>query len=213
MSTSRLFLDRSKTKKDYTYMRHHHPHGRHGGLHEALHSFIGRRRHGHGFDGFESFEDGEGRRRGRRVFDSSELRLVLLKLLADQPRHGYDLIRAIEEMTAGAYSPSPGVVYPTLTLLAEMGHISEDQAEGSRKTYRATADGLAFLEERKREVEALIARLTQMGGERSRFDRLPAKRAMMNLRAVLVHKLETDSDKLHDITAIIDDAAQRIERL
>ena len=80
-------------------------------------------------------------RRGRRVFDAAELRLVLLKLLADQPRHGYDLIRAIEEMTAGAYSPSPGVVYPTLTLLAEMGHTAEDASEGSRKTYAVTPEG------------------------------------------------------------------------
>lgn len=192
-------------------MRHHHHHSGHHGLHAALHGFIGR--HRHGFGGFEGFEDGEGRRRGRRVFDAAELRLVLLKLLADQPRHGYDLIRAIEEMTAGAYSPSPGVVYPTLTLLAEMGHTVEDAAEGSRKTYSVTPDGQAFLESRKREVEALIARLTELAGERTRFDRMPVKRAMMNLRAVLMHKLGSDSDRLHDITAILDDAAQRIERL
>ena len=194
-------------------MRHHHHHS-HGRLHEALHSFIGRHRHGHHFGGFEGFEDGEGRgRRGRRVFDAAELRLVLLKLLADQPRHGYDLIRAIEELTAGAYSPSPGVVYPTLTLLAEMGHIAENASEGSRKTYAVTPEGQAFLETRKREVEALLARLTERASERSRFDGMPVKRAMMNLRAVLMHKLAGDTGKLHDITAIIDDAAQRIERL
>ena len=60
------------------------------------------------------------------MFDSAELRLVLLKLVADHSRHDFDLIRAIEELTAVAYSPSPGTVYPTLTLLAEMGHIFED---------------------------------------------------------------------------------------
>jgi len=192
-------------------MRHHH--SGHHRLHDALHGFIGRHRHGHDFSGFGGFEDGEGRRRGRRVFDAAELRLVLLKLLTDQPRHGYDLIRAIEEMTAGAYSPSPGVVYPTLTLLAEMGHTQEDASEGSRKTYSVTAEGTAFLDARKAEVEALIARLTQMAGERERFDAKPVKRAVMNLRAVLMNKLGSDSEKLHDITAIIDDAAQRIERL
>jgi DNA-binding PadR family transcriptional regulator len=194
-------------------MRHHHHSGHHGHhrLHEALHSFIGRRhRHGHDFGGFE---DGEtGRRRGR-VFDAAELRLVLLKLLADQPRHGYDLIRAIEELTGGAYSPSPGVVYPTLTLLAEMGHIAENASEGSRKTFSVTPEGLAFLETRKHEVEALIARLTELAGERARFDRMPIKRAMMNLRAALMHKLGDDAGKLHDITAILDEAAQKIERL
>lgn len=194
-------------------MRHHHHSGHHG-LHEALHGFIGRHRHGRGFGGFEGFEDGEGRRGRRRVFDASELRLVLLKLLSEQPRHGYDLIRAVEELTGGAYSPSPGVVYPTLTMLAEMGHIAEDVSEGARKTYSVTADGVAFLDERKAEVASLMARLAEMAGERARFDRMPVKRAMMNLRAVLMHKLGAEGgDKLHAITAIIDEAAQKIERL
>src|ERR1700744_3834568 len=171
-------------------MRHHHHHGRHGGLHEALHSFIGRRRHGHHFGGFEGFEDGEGRgRRGRRVFDAAELRLVLLKLLKDQPRHGYDLIRAIEELTAGAYSPSPGVVYPTLTLLAEMGHTREEDGGTSRKTYAVTPEGEAFLAERAADVAALFARLTQMAAMQDRFDGAPVRRALRNLRAVLMHKL------------------------
>jgi len=150
------------------------------------------------------------------MFDGSELRLVLLKLLSEQPRHGYDLIRAVEELTAGAYSPSPGVVYPTLTLLSEMGHIAEDASEGSRKTYSVTADGVAHLEERANEVAALMARLAEMAGERERFDRAPIKRAMMNLRAVLMHRLGEETLKpetLHAVTAIIDDAAQRIERL
>lgn len=194
-------------------MRHHHHsgHGHHHGLHAALHSFIGRHRHGRGFEGFE---DGEGRRRGRRVFDASELRLVLLKLLSEQSRHGYDLIRAMEDLTGGAYSPSPGVVYPTLTLLAEMGHIAEDASEGSRKTYSVTADGVAHLDERAAEVTALMARLAELAGERKRFDAMPVKRAMMNLRAVLMHKLGGEGgDKLHAITAIIDEAAQKIERL
>jgi len=196
-------------------MRHHHHSGHgHHGLHAALHSFIGRHRHGRGFGGFEGFEDGEGRRRGRRVFDAAELRLVLLKLLSEQPRHGYDLIRAMEELTGGAYSPSPGVVYPTLTLLAEMGHIAEDASEGSRKTYSVTADGVALLEERAAEVAALMARLAELAGERKRFDAMPVKRAMMNLRAVLMHKLGGEGgDKLHAIAAIIDEAAQKIERL
>src|SRR5690349_16524263 len=102
---------------------------------------------------------GGGRGRGRRrMFDAGELRLVLLKLIADQPRHGYDLIRAIEELTHGAYAPSPGIVYPTLTLLEDMGHIAEAQSEGSRKAYAATPEGRAHLEEKKVEVEALLER-------------------------------------------------------
>jgi hypothetical protein len=82
---------------------------------------------GRGFGGWDQdWGGGGGGRRGRRrVFDAGELRLVLLKLIADQPRHGYDLIRAIEEMTHGTYAPSPGVVYPTLTMLQVMGFIEE----------------------------------------------------------------------------------------
>ena len=76
--------------------------------------------------GDEGGRGGRGRgRRARRMFESGELRLVLLKLIADEPRHGYDLIRAIEELTGGEYAPSPGVVYPTLTLLQDMGLIEE----------------------------------------------------------------------------------------
>src|SRR4028119_2339675 len=78
---------------------------------------------------------GRGRRGRRRMFEPGELRLVLLKLIADQPRHGYDLIRAIEEMTHGSYAPSPGVVYPTLTMLQDMGLIREVEAEGARKIF------------------------------------------------------------------------------
>src|SRR5689334_24509070 len=100
--------------------------------------------------------EGWGGRRGRRtrrMFESGELRLVLLKLIADEPRHGYDLIRAIEELTHGAYAPSPGVVYPTLTLLEDMGHIAETQSGGSRKAYAATPEGKIHLEEKKEEID------------------------------------------------------------
>ena len=78
-----------------------------------------------GGDWSAEFGRGRGGRGKRRMFESGELRLVLLKLIADQPRHGYDLIRAIEELTHGSYAPSPGVVYPTLTMLQDMGLIQE----------------------------------------------------------------------------------------
>ncbi|MDB5692242.1 MAG: transcriptional regulator PadR-like family protein [Alphaproteobacteria bacterium] len=154
--------------------------------------------------------------RARRMFDSGELRLVLLKLLADQPRHGYDLIRAIEEMTGGAYAPSPGVVYPTLTMLQDMGHIEEQAAEGSRKAFAATAEGEAWLAERKDEADALIARLTGLGEEKKKTGGAPIGRAVGNLLSALWHRVtreDTDEDRLHEIAAILDEAAQRIERL
>src|SRR3954453_8669343 len=104
---------------------------------------------------------GGGRGR-RRMFEQGELRLVLLKLIADEPRHGYDLIRAIEELTGGEYAPSPGVIYPTLTLLQDMGLIEEAPVEGPRKPFQVTDEGRKHLEEREEEVEALLERLKEL---------------------------------------------------
>ena len=109
-----------------------------------------------------------GPRGRRRMFGSGELRLVLLKLIADEPRHGYDLIRAIEELTGGDYAPSPGVVYPTLTMLTDMGLIEEAAAEGSRKAFAVTEEGKAHLEENADEVEALFERLEEAAPEQGR---------------------------------------------
>ena len=163
-------------------------------------------------------EDGPGFGRGggrRRMFDGGELRLVLLKLIADKPRHGYDLIRAIEERTGGAYAPSPGIVYPTLTMLSEMGLIDEQLAEGARKQFAITPDGTAHLAEHEAEVVAMLARLDALGAMRERTDAVPIRRALHNLRSVLQSRLGEglDKDRMHEAAALIDEAAQKIERL
>ena len=179
---------------------------------------FGPRGRGRDWGGDWSAEFGHGRRGGgrRRMFESGELRLVLLKLIADQPRHGYDLIRAIEELTDGTYAPSPGVVYPTLTMLQDMGLIQEAAAEGTRKAFAVTPEGEAHLAERIEEVEALFARLSGMGEGKRRAGGHPIKRAVANLLSALWHRVtreELDEDRLHEIAAILDEAAQRIERL
>ena len=141
---------------------------------------------------------------------------MLLKLLADQPRHGYELIRAIEELTGGNYVPSPGMVYPTLTMLDEMGHIAEVKSQGARKAFAVTEEGTAHLAERQAEVEALFARLADLANVSERTDAMPVRRAMGNLRAVLIHRLGRDgvqTQTVHEAVAIIDEAAQRSERL
>ncbi len=171
---------------------------------------------------FEAEDDGQGRGRARggrgrrRMFESGELRLVLLKLIADEPRHGYDLIRAIEELTGGEYAPSPGVIYPTLTLLEEMDLIEEAKAEGSRKAFSITAHGRAHLEERKEEVEALFERLASLApGERQNPGPVLG-RAVKNVMTALRHRVGReglDDELLHEIAAILDEAAQRIERV
>ncbi len=157
--------------------------------------------------------DGGGR---RRVFDGGELKLVLLKLIEEQARHGYDLIRDIEERTGGAYAPSPGVIYPTLTLLDDMGLIAEEKSEGAKKLFAITDAGKAMLAAKAVEVEALFARLAELGEARAKTDGAPIRRAMGNLRAVLQNRLSADDvtgDTLHDVAALLDEAARKIERL
>ena len=158
--------------------------------------------------------DGSGGRRGR-MFDGGELKLVLLKLIEEEPRHGYDLIREIEDRTGGAYVPSPGVIYPTLTLLDDMGLI-DATAEGSRKQFAITEAGAAELADNASVVQALMDRLAEMGAVRAKTDAGPVNRAMGNLRAVLANRVTSDSvtsETLHDIAAMLDEAAQKIERL
>ena len=169
--------------------------------------------------GWSGWDDwgGAGRRNRRRVFEPGELRLVLLKLIADQPRHGYDLIRAIEEMTGGAYAPSPGIVYPTLTMLQDMGLIVERSGgkDAPRKAFRVTDEGIAHLAEREDEVTALLSRLEDLG-HRRQAGGAPIKRAVGNLLAALWHRVtrdEVNEQTLHEIAAILDEAAQKIERL
>ena len=180
------------------------------GMHRGGRGFGGR-----GFGGRHGHDDDGGARR-RRMFDSGELRLVLLKLIADEPRHGYDLIRQIEELTGGAYAPSPGVIYPTLTLLDDMGLIEALQSEGAKKLFAITDAGRTEIEANVALAERLIARLTEIGEERQRTDSASVRRAMGNLKAVLMNRLgERDLQEatLHEIVALIDEAAQKIERL
>jgi DNA-binding PadR family transcriptional regulator len=135
------------------------------------HHFAGRHRGPHGgFFGFgphfgESFGPG-GRGGGGfgpgRKLGSSDLQLLLLALLAEKPSHGYELIKALEERSSGYYAPSPGMVYPALTYLEELGHASVEQ-EGTRKLYRATDAGLRHLADNRAAIDTLLAQLQQIG--------------------------------------------------
>lgn len=165
--------------------------------------------------GLRGGNDGNGRGGRRRVFNGDELKLILLKLIADAPRHGYDLIREIEELTGGVYAPSPGVIYPTLTLLDDMGFVAPT-ADTGKKQYAVTQAGITELTKKAAEVLALFARLSEMRAMRARTDGGPVRRSMGNLRAVLQNRLTADdvtAEMLHDVAAIIDDAAQKVERL
>jgi DNA-binding PadR family transcriptional regulator len=150
------------------------------------------------------------------MFEGGQLRLVLLKLIADEPRHGYELIKAIEEMTDGHYAPSPGIVYPTLTMLEDMGFIAEKKSKDSKKIYEVTDDGRAHLDENEEEVDELIERLEGHGRRRSKGNRPEMGRAISNLMTALRNRVAQEGwneGLLHEVIDILDDAAQRIERL
>lgn len=208
-------------------MRHrHHGCGQRGHVEINLPEGLLAMRGGRGWEGrwgpfhFDFGDEGwSGARRGRRarrMFESGELRLVLLKLIADEPRHGYDLIRAIEDLTGGEYAPSPGVVYPTLTLLQDMGLIEEALGEGPRKPFQVTDEGRAHLAEREEEVEALFDRLRELAPRAEDRAGPAIGRAVKNLMTALSHRVGRDGlddELLHEIAAILDEAAQRIERI
>jgi DNA-binding PadR family transcriptional regulator len=208
-------------------MRHrHHGCGPRGHVEIALPEALLAMRGGRGWQGNwgpfhfdfgdEGWSGGRRGRRARRMFESGELRLVLLKLIADEPRHGSDLIRAIEELTGGEYAPSPGVVYPTLTLLQDMGLIEEAAVEGARKPFEVTDEGRAHLAEREDEIEALFERLRDLAPRAEQTAGPAIGRAVKNLMTALSHRVRSDGlndELLHEIAAILDEAAQRIERV
>src|SRR3954467_6510718 len=207
-------------------MRHRHGCGPQGRVEISLPEALMAMRGGRGWQGgwgpfqfdFGDGPEGSGRRgrRSRRMFESGELRLVLLKLIADEARHGYDLIRAIEDMTGGEYAPSPGVIYPTLTLLQDMGLIEEAPGEGPRKAFQATDEGRAHLAEREEEVEALFERLRDLAPREGSSAGPAIGRAAKNLMTALRHRISRDGindELLHEIAGILDEAAQRIERI
>ncbi len=105
---------------------------------------------------------GDGLPPGRKL-GSSELQLVLLALLAEQPAHGYELIRMLEERSAGFYTPSPGMIYPALTYLDEIGHAAAS-ADGNRKLYTITEPGRAFLAANKDQADMILQTLARIGG-------------------------------------------------
>jgi len=126
---------------------------------------IGRHGHRHGWSrgGGGWWGSGGGGVPGGRKLSSADLQLILLALLEDKPSHGYELIRAVEERSGGFYTPSPGVIYPALTYLEEIGDTALE-AESNRKLYRLTDAGRQRLEAHRAEAEAILAALSRVGG-------------------------------------------------
>lgn len=130
----------------FDHHHHHRFHGREHGPHHGPHH--GGPRHGPG--------------RGPKMFDAGAMRFVVLHLIAEKPRHGYELIKEIEALAGGGYAPSPGAIYPLLAMLLDMGHI-DSVPDGNKKLHAITDDGRAFLAENAQLVEAVLARLHNPG--------------------------------------------------
>src|SRR6266478_5196660 len=142
-----------------------------------------------------------------RFFGAGDLRYVILQRISEKPSHGYEIIKSIQERLGGMYAPSPGVVYPMLTMLEEMGHPTV-VTEGARKLYTITEEGSKALAENKAQVDALFARMDQVRREQQ------IERAVANFRMALqLKKGPLTEEQIHSITNIIDAAAKQIERI
>ncbi len=191
--------------------RCHFEHGAHAHFAGRGGAFGGRG--GQGFDDFEGLRGGRGGGRfGGRMFGTGDLRLLLLSLIERQPRHGYELIRTIEEMFDGQYSPSPGTIYPTLTMLEEQGLARVDSETGGKKLYVITEEGKAFLVENRDALETLMARLEMMARSMSRLSAPHQIRdAMHEVRHALLSQFRGwDATETARVVAILKKAAADI---
>src|SRR5690242_21258228 len=156
-----------------------------------------------------------GGRHGGRLFDYGELRLLLLAMIAERPRHGYELIKVIEERFSGSYTPSPGVIYPTLSWLDDMGYAAIEAEKAGRKCYRITAEGEAFLIANRVAADALLSRVGPSGAGGADQVPAPVVRAMENLKLAMRLRLKQgplDQATAESIAAALDAAAQIVER-
>ncbi|MCG6207262.1 PadR family transcriptional regulator [Rhodopseudomonas sp. HC1] len=188
----------------------------------------GGRRCGFGMPGCRWSRRGGGRgvgggelTRASRMLGQGDLKLIALALIAEQPRHGYDLIKVVEEKTAGWYAPSPGVVYPALTFLEDIGHVIA-QPEGTKKLYVITDDGRDYLAERRDLAEAVLDRLAAFGetmqqqnGDGADAGDLPPllRAALDNLRAAAVRQIARDPDNEAELVAVLARAAGELRKL
>lgn len=150
-----------------------------------------------------------------RMFAHGDLHLVTLHLIEAKPRHGYELIKAIEEQLGGAYSPSPGTIYPALTMLEEQGYVIPVPGEGAKKLFAITPEGKAYLEENRVMLDAILARMESIRGAHGEGSAPQIVRAVENLKLSLRLRLgrgELNDEAIRLIAEALDRAAGEIER-
>lgn len=176
--------------------------------------------HGHGQHGRWPF-GGAGRGMGRgmrvgRMFEQGDVRAVILALIAEKPRHGYDLIKAIENLFGGHYAPSPGIIYPTLTLLEEQGFLKVEETDGSKKLFGLTEEGRAWLAANQADVDRIFARIQAVADEASGGGATDLTRAVRNIqRSVFFRegKVAWTPAQIAEVVALLDRTAAAIEQI
>ncbi|WP_229474526.1 PadR family transcriptional regulator [Pseudoduganella lurida] len=149
------------------------------------------------------------------MFDAGAMRYVALQLIAEKPRHGYEIIKELEGRVGGGYAPSPGAIYPLLAMLADMGHVSI-ASDGNKKLHSITPEGQAFLDENRQMVEALMARLGEGGGAGRGHGRDDLRAVMHGLKEAVVEKArdrEAPEGRREQIAAILRRAEEEIRKL
>ena len=157
---------------------------------------------------------GYGPRRGR-MFEKGDLKYVILDLLKNEPSHGYEVIRALEQRFRGFYSPSPGSVYPTLQLLEDLGYVSAAQRDG-KKVYQITDEGRNFLRENRSSVEDIWSRVGGGWDPEAGAELHEIKHEIVDLGRLFgrrMHEGRLDRDKLRRVREVISGAARDIERI
>ncbi len=168
-----------------------------------------------GFDGAPFWGGSPWRPRGgprsARGVDQGDLKYVILQLLVEKPRHGYEIIKAIEERFGGAYSPSPGTVYPTLTMLEDMGYARVTPEESGKKVYEITDEGRKYLEDNRSAVDDIFSRITEFAQSIFGEPMMQVHRAMKDVgRAVYVQNTKRTPEQLKRISDILERAASEI---
>ncbi|WP_229223703.1 PadR family transcriptional regulator [Duganella sp. sic0402] len=169
---------------------HHHPQGPHGHHHHPG---------GHGPRG-----------RGPKMFDAGAMRYVVLQLIAEKPRHGYEIIKELEQRSGGGYTPSPGAIYPLLSMLLDMGHVVASP-DGNKKLHTITPEGEAFLAENRQFVDAILARLADPDEHREGL-----RSAMHDLKHAAIEQARASNhspERIEQIRAILRKAVEDINAL
>ncbi|MBS1801800.1 MAG: PadR family transcriptional regulator [Acidobacteria bacterium] len=151
-----------------------------------------------------------------RFFEGGHLKLVILQLIAEKPSYGYEIIKAIEERLSGGYAPSPGVIYPTLTLLEEEGLAEVTSTEGNKKLYAATEAGRSHLKENHHVLKAITGRMQEARKMFGRGRSPQIMRAMMNLQFALKIRTERGdltAEQVNKVAEAIDAAARAIDQV